>query len=44
MRQATAAGRATATTDKGPAEKATAEWTEVIEYLVGKPEEERTAT
>ena len=42
--QATAAGiAAAATTDKGPAKKRTAEWREVVRYLLEKPQEERTA-
>ena len=40
--QATAAGREAAATDKGPAEKRTAERREVVRYLLGKPQEERT--
>ena len=39
--QATTAERAAATTDKEPAEERTAEWREVVRYLLGKPQEAR---
>ena len=38
------AGRAAAAANPGPAEERTAEWKDAVEYLLGKPWEERTAT